>query len=194
MPERWLTELRKIDQVQPSNDLLELAEGGPSLPELGPQPAARVTVVVVAILVAAAGTWGAFAALRGTNGTQRGAAGGPEAFSAVWPETSLAAAHQIQAHVDAGDPRFQWRTEAGAVALRYAREVLGWPAPIASVTATDDSDTVIVSLNGPDASCEGSECLGPQPPQTIVTVTLQRLVRSGESGIWSVTAVNPSPA
>jgi len=194
MPERWLTELRKIDQVQPSHDLLELDEGSPSLPELGPQPAARVTVVVVAILVAAAGTWGAFAALRSTNGVERGAAGGSEAFSAVWPETSLADAQQIQAHVDAGDPRFQWRTDAGAVALRYAQEVLGWPAPVAGVTATDDPDTVIVSLNGPDASCEGAECQGPQPPQTIVTVTLQRLVRSGEGGIWSVTAVNPSPA
>jgi hypothetical protein len=176
----------------PSLDLLERAEDGPFLPEPRPRPAARVTAVLVALLVAAAGSWVAFAALRGTDGVEQGPAGDSEAFSALWPETSLADAQQIQASVDAGDPEVQWRTDAGGVALRYAQEVLGWPDPIAGVTATDDSDTVIVSLHGADASCEGAECQEPPPPQTqtIVNVTLQRLVRLGEGGIWSVTAVN----
>jgi hypothetical protein len=190
MAERWLTELRKIDRVEPSLGLLERAEAGPFLPDTGPRPAARATIVVVALLVAAAGSWGAFAALRGTSPADHGSAGGPEAFAALWPETSLADARQIQARVDAGDPVVRWRTEAADVALRYAQEVLGWPEPIAGLTAPDGSDTAIVSLHGPDASCSGAECQGWQPQQIAVTVTVQRLVRSGEGGIWSVTAVN----
>lgn len=190
MPERWLTELRKIDRVEPSLDLLERAEGGPFLPEPGPRAAVRVRAVLVAILIAAAGSWGAFAALRGADRVELGPAGGSDTFSALWPETSLADAQQIQARVDAGDPEVQWRTSAGAVSLRYAQQVLDWPDPIVGVTVTDDPDTVIVSLHGPDASCREAECQKPQPRQTIVTLSLQRLVRSGEGGIWSVTAVN----
>jgi hypothetical protein len=190
MPERWLTELGKIDRMGPSLDLLERAEGGPFLPEPRSRPAARVTAAIVALLVAVAGGWVAFDALRGTDGVDKRPAGDPDAFSALWPETSLADAHQIQAHVDAGDPEVQWRTDAGGVALQYAKEVLGWPDPIAGATTTDDPDSVIVSLHGPDASCEGAECQEPQPPQSMVNVTLQRLVRAGEGGIWSITAVN----
>lgn len=190
MTERWLSELEKIDQMEPSLDLLERAERRPSLPEPGPRPSRRIGIAVFAILVAVAGSWGAFAALRGSSGIGRGPASGPEGFNALWPETSLTDAQGIQARVDAGDPDVQWRTDAGAVALRFAEEKLGWPDPIAGVTATDDPDTVRVSLHGPDASCQGAECGGPQPAQTIVNVTLQRLARSGEGGIWSVTAVD----
>jgi hypothetical protein len=190
MAERWLTELGKIDRMGPSPDLLERAEGGPFLPEPRPRPAARVTAVLVALLVATAGSWAAFAALRGTGGVEQGSAGDPEAFSALWPETSLADAQQIQSRVNSGDLEVQWRTDAGELALRYAKEVLGWPDPVAGVTATDDPDTVTVSLHGPDASCQGAECQEPPPPQMIVNVTLQRLVRPGEGGIWSITAVN----
>jgi hypothetical protein len=188
MPERWLTELGKIDRMGPSLGLLERAEAGPFLPEPRPRPAARVTAAIVALLVAVAGGWVAFDALRGNDGVKQPAED-PQTFSALWPETSLANAQQIQVRVDAGDQAVQWRTDAGEVALRYAKEVLGWPDPIAGVIATDDPDAV-VSLHGPDASCRGTECQEPQPRQTIVTVTLQRLVRSGEGGIWSVTAVN----
>lgn len=190
MPERWLTELRKIDGVEPSIGLLERAEGGPFLPDPGSRPMARATTVFVAILIAAAGSWGAFVALRGSDGVQ-GAADGRDGFTALWPETSLADAQQIQAQVDAGDPKVQWRTEAGAVALRYAEEVLGWPAPIAGVTAMDDPDTVGVSLRGPVASCRTAECDEPQPQQIGVSLMLQRLVRPGDGGIWSVTALGP---
>lgn len=189
MPERWLTELGKIDRMEPSLDLLERAEGGPFLPEPRPRPAARVTAAIVALLIAVVGGWVAFDALRGTDRVRQ-PAGDPELFSALWPETSLADAQQVQERVDAGDPDLQWRTDAGGVALRYGEEVLGWPNPIAGATATDDPDTLIVSLHGPDASCEGAECQEPRPPQSMVNVTLQRLVRAGEGGIWSITAVN----
>lgn len=188
MPERWVAELRKIDRVEPAYDLLERAESGPLLPDPAPRPLARATIVLVAALVAAAGSWGAFAALRGAGGTDGGPAG-PETYDPLWPETSIAVAQQVQARVDAGDPDLQWRTKAGDVALRYAEEVLGWPEPIAGVTTADDPDAALVSVHGPDASCSGDECKQWQPRQITVNMTLRRLVRSGEGGIWSVTAV-----
>ena len=46
-----------------------------------------------------------------------------------------------------------------------------------------------MSLYGPDASCQEEACSIPSP-QSIVTLTVQRLVRSGDGGIWSVTAVD----
>jgi hypothetical protein len=188
MPERWLTELGKVDRLQPPLDLLERAEGGPFLPEPGPRPVARAGVVFVAVLVAAAGSWATFAAFRGTDGVERRPIDA-SAFSGLWPESSLMDAQQAQTRVDAGDPDVQWRTEAGAVAVQYTREILGWPEPLAGVTATDDPDKAIVRLHGPDASCRGGGCQESQPEQIVVMVTLQRLVRSGEGGVWSVTTV-----
>lgn len=190
MSERWLTELRKIDWVDPSPDLLERAnEGGPMLPDPGLPTGLRVKTLVIAILVAAAGSWAAFAGLSGIDGARQDAADGQGAFKALWPEMSRAEAEQVQEQVDAGDPTAQWRIDAGSVALRYAQEVLAWPNPIAGSTGTDNPDIVISTVHGPDVSCSGTECQEPQP-QEIVTITLERLVRAGEGGIWSVTAVN----
>jgi hypothetical protein len=184
MSERWLTELRRMGRMEPSGNLLERAERMPQLPpEPGPSPAARLRVVLIALLVAVAGFWGVFAALNGAIDERQAA--GSETF-ALWPETSLAEAQQVQSRVDAGDQTLQWRTDAASVALQYGQDVLGWPHPIAGVTMSDVADTVVVSLHGPDATCQGTAC----EPQSIVTMTLERLVRSGDGGIWSVTAVD----
>jgi len=190
--ERWLSQLQKIDRVEPSYGLLERAEAGPFLPEPGPRPMARAVIVVFAALVAAAGTWGAFAALRGVGGTD-GVAGGrdPATFQALWPETRLSDAQEVQERLDAGDPAVQWRIDAADVALRYARGVFGWPDPIASVRAGDDPDMVYVDLFGPIASCSGAACEVPQPQQIGLNLTLERVVRSGDGGIWSVTLLGP---
>ena len=191
MPERWLTEMRKIGRMEPFEDLLERAERGPSLPEPGSRPATRMAVALFAVAIAVAGSWLAFRALTGTGDAQP-MSGGTADFSAMWPETSLLEAQQVQALADVGDPEVQWRTDAATVAVRFAHVVLGWSDPMAGVTATDDPDTVSVSLHGPDASCQGAACSDPQLRQTIVTVTLQRLVRQGDGGIWSVIAVDGS--
>jgi hypothetical protein len=188
MPERWLTEMQKIGQMEPIPDLLERAERGPSLPAPRPRPTSRVAAAIVAVVITIAGGWMAYAALGGTGGRQP-LSDGATGFTATWPETSLTEAQQVQARVDAGDPAVQWRLDPAAVALRFGRVVLGWPAPLAGETTTNDPDTVIVSLHGPDASCSGEACSIPSP-QSVVTLTLQRLVRSGNGGIWSVTAVD----
>lgn len=191
MSEGWLTELRKIDRVDPSPDLLERAqEDGPILPDPGPPTGLRMKTLIIAALVGAAGSWAALAGLSGIDGARQEPANDQEVFKALWPEKSHSEAEQVQAQVDAGDPSIQWRIDVGGVALRYAEEVLRWPNPIAGSTSTDDADTVIVSVHGPDVSCSGTECQKPQAPQRIVTLTLERLVRLGDGGIWSVTAVN----
>lgn len=191
MTERWQTKLRVIDHIEPSQDLLERAEAGPRLPDPGPPPAARVMAVLVAAVIAVAGGWGAFAALRSDPGVGREPAGGEDAVTALWPETLLADARKVQEQADAGNAAVQWRTEAADVALRYAQEVLGWPDPIAGLSITDGPDTVSVGLRGPIASCSGDPCEEPQPQQIGVSLTLQRLVRPGDGGIWSVTALGP---
>jgi len=155
MPERWLTEMRKIGRMEPFEDLLERAERGPSLPEPGSRPATRMAVALFAVAIAVAGSWLAFRALTGTGDAQP-MSGGTADFSAMWPETSLLEAQQVQALADVGDPEVQWRTDAATVAVRFAHVVLGWSDPMAGVTATDDPDTVSVSLHGPDASCQGA--------------------------------------
>jgi hypothetical protein len=146
--------------------------------------------VIVAALVAVAGIWGAFAALRGVGDADGVAGDDTGAFEALWPETSFAQAQQVQERVDAGDPAVQWRTDAADVAIRYAKAVLGWPDPIAGVRATDDADVVSVSVFGPIASCTGAACEA-QPQQIGIHLNLGRIVRSGEGGIWSVTELGP---
>ncbi len=180
--------MQKIGRMEPIPDLLERAEHGPSLPEPRPRPTSRVAAALVAVVITLAGGWMAYAALSGTGGRQPLSDGATD-FTATWPETSLTEAQQVQERVDAGDPAVQWRMDPAGVALRFGRAVLGWPNPLAGETTTNDPDTVIVSLHGPDASCQGEACSGPSP-QSIVTLTLRRLVRSGDGGIWSVTAVD----
>jgi hypothetical protein len=188
MPERWLAEMNKIGWLEPNEDLLERAERGPSLPDQGARLTSRMTAAALAIVIAIAGGWLAYNAFSGTSGRQPLGNGTTGFTATTWPETSLQTAEQVQARVDRGDPDVQWRTDPGAVALRYGQQVLGWPTPIVGVTTTDDPDMVTVSLHGPEAACQGAGCS--TPPQTIVTLTLQRLVRAGDGGIWSMTAVD----
>jgi hypothetical protein len=186
MPERWLAELHRVSRTHPEDDLLRRAEEGPRLPEPSPRSTTRLGAILVAVLIAIVGVSGVFAASRRGAGSTQVASD----QTLLWPETSLAGALRVQERVDAGDRDVQWRVDPAAVALRYADEVLGWPSPLAGVSATDDPDVTIVSLNGPDASCEASDCKSPQP-QVAVLLTLERVVRTGDGGIWSVTEVSP---
>lgn len=186
MTERWLVEMQKVERLEPIPDLLARAEVGPSLAEPSPPPGRRVVAGLVALVIAIAGGWLAFSALNASGGRQ--ATGDGSSSVAGWPDASVAEAQKVQAKVDSGAPEAQWRTDAAAVALRYGQTVLGWPSPLAGVNATDDPDVVVVSLHGPDASC-AAPCSGSVSPQSIAILTLQRLVRKGDGGVWSVTSV-----
>ncbi len=192
MTERWLAEMQKIGRMEPSHDdlddVMERAERGPSLPEPRARASSRVAAALLAVAIMVAGGWMALAATSGTEDRQA-SADGVIAFEGLWPENSLAEAQQAQALVDAGDTTVQWHLDASGVALHYGREVLGLGIPLAAETQTNDPDTVLVSLHGLHASCEGPDC--PVSSESSMTLTLQRLVRSGEGGIWSVTAAAP---
>ncbi len=190
MTERWLAEMHKIGRMEPSHDdlddVMERAERGPSLPEPRARTASRLAAALLAVAIMVAGGWMAYAAIDGTGGRQA-LGDGAIAFDGLWPETSLAEAQQAQALVDAGDTTVQWRLDASGVALHYGREVFGLNIPLAAETQTNDPNTVLVSLHGLDAPCEGSDCS--VSSESSMTLTLRRLVRPGEGGIWSVTAV-----
>lgn len=181
MTERWLAEMKKVERLGPTSDLLARAEAQPPRPVPASSMRSRVAAGLFAILIAVGGAWVAYAALNDGGRTSAGSA----SRQWGWPDTSTGQAQHEQTRVDGGEQ--QWRTDAAAVALRFGREVLGWPAPIAAVTSTDDPDNVVVSLHGPDASCSGVDCSS--PPQQTVTLSLQRLERLGDGGIWSVTRV-----
>ena len=92
----------------------------------------RLASAVVALVVAAAGTLGAFAAFRGPGPTQPGA-GDEESFHALWPEQTFAEAQAVQGQADAGDPDVRWRLHADEFAGGFAEEVLGWKDWVAGV-------------------------------------------------------------
>ena len=106
MPERWLTELRKLDALEPSADVFDQAKEGPRPRSSMPSARGRLGVALVALVVAIAGGSGAFFAFRDR---------GPEplasfpGFHALWPEQELTVAQDAQAKADAGDPKFAWR-------------------------------------------------------------------------------------
>lgn len=114
--------------------------------------------MVVAVLVAA-GSWARSRLCR--SGQCRGGPPGSDTdgFEALWPEASLSAAQPFQERVEGtrATPTRQCRGEPTQQTLLFGtrREVLGWPDPIAGVMATDNPDTVRVSIFGLTVSCTG---------------------------------------
>lgn len=145
----------------------------------------RVSAGVIALLVAIAGTSAAFLAFRGPGEVRQPAASGLDDFHALWPEQTMAEAQAAQDRLDSGDPGLQWRLTSDAVVSRFARHVLGWEAPFIESCGTfppDQScntqpDTAIWYVHRGCLVCGG------------VAVEVQRLVRTGETGVWSVTRV-----
>ncbi len=151
----------------------------------------RLSSAALALVVAAAGIGVAVAALggHGPAPNPNPVASGPESFHALWPEQTLSGAQREQDAVEHGAD--QWRLDPNQVAIRFGQEVLGW---------TDNSDTVPdgpngcrvdpqhCSNDGPDSATRPIYELG--GPGGQIVVHLQRLVRHGAGGIWSVTSAD----
>lgn len=184
MTERWLHELSKVSSLGPTTDLMNRVEESP---ELAPLPTtttkSRLTAIAIVFVILAVGSWAAFGALRNSGGATQALDGAQPTMT--WPDDSVADAQHAQDLADAGSA--QWRLDPGSVALRYGQDVLGWPNPIVGTTQTDNPDMVVAQLSGPDASC--TDCGGSSAPRQSLNLTLQRLVRSGDGGVWSVTSV-----
>lgn len=72
MPERWRSELQRIDHLHPDDDLVERALGRPARPSSAPRPSARVAIIVVALLLPAL-AYGAFALMARRSAVEPGA-------------------------------------------------------------------------------------------------------------------------
>jgi hypothetical protein len=113
--------------------------------------------------------------------------------SQAWPHQTRAEAEQAQATVDSGNTELQWQTQAEQVAIRYGTGVLGWNE-VGFDDSLDGASGDSVSLyaascqiaSGGAEPCDGS---GTDHGDEEALITLEHLVRQGEGGVWTVTAV-----
>jgi len=150
----------------------------------------RVATAAFALLIAVAGSVGAFVAFRGPGAHRpQPAAGETEEFLGLWPEQTLDAARAVQEAVGGGDPDVRWRLDPERTAAHFAEEVLGWPGEgLVYGEGVRGPDLLIVDVGTPPPSCPTPGC-PPQMAERSVRLTEERLVRPGEGGIWSVTRV-----
>ena len=106
---------------------------------------------------------------------------GLEPFHALWPERTRAKAEAAQEAADRGDAP-EWRLEAVSTASEFTKRVMGWKV-------------VVEQSGGCIRDCDFDEnhqgfnvhhdCLVCEA----IVVVVDRLVRPGEGGVWSVTEV-----
>jgi hypothetical protein len=154
----------------------------------------RIGTTVLALVVAVAGTTLAFNSLHG--GDAQIAAGDPSPSGPLanwqppevpflWPENwsrdGFEQVQRVQEAADAGDANATWRLDPNQVIDQFAKGVLGW----ASVDVHSQVSGPGFEEWGISQAC--SEC--PPPPDVYERVRLVQPVRGGQSGIWSVAAV-----
>lgn len=157
----------------------------------------RLGAIAVALLVSTAG-------LGGTLTLLSNRALGPTSGEAtpLWPQANFEQAKGAQERADAGDPGFTWQLGGREVVERFAIEQLGWSGvwfheienkdEIAADVGPFD-DPVRLSAQGQLGSvrvfvtaCEaipGNQCAA-------AYVTVERLVRDDETGVWTVIDVD----
>jgi hypothetical protein len=126
-------------------------------------------------------------------------------WAGIWPQTSHADALAVQNAADAGDPSATWQVDGVSVLERFASERFGWEAPMlqrianaaemsepgapiddpAELSDPNTSGPIRVLVVGCALGSEGKTC-------PAAYVTAQRLIRDDPTGIWSVTAYEPT--
>lgn len=135
--------------------------------------------------------------------------GGPEEapdgppWKGLWPQDSREAAERAQAASERGDDRYSWQLapDGEEVVLRYVGEELGWsrPRPLDIETPAGAGESlrrwrVLRCAPGarnpdyPQVDCAPTD-RGTYPA---VYVTVERLLRHGDRGLWIVTSVDPT--
>ena len=141
----------------------------------------RLTFAALFVVVAAAGCRGG-----SPTALQRaGEPGGSDGFFALWPEHTLKAAMQAQARTDAG--QHPWRLDPAATAEHFARDVLGREEVIVRTCPFEQEPNCWAG----DISRPNTSFLHMSWRQGASDLIAQvdRLVRPGEGGIWSVSWV-----
>jgi hypothetical protein len=157
----------------------------------------RVLTIAVAMTVGLGSIVGLlFAFGLGHSAAQPGAGG----WAGTWPQSSLQDARTAQAGADANDPAYTWQLDGATVLRRYTSDQLGWSGfsfltitPGKSGEATGYNNEP--DLNNPDASgpfrfmVMGCANSAPDVTCPTATITIERLLRHDQTGIWSVVKV-----
>lgn len=164
----------------------------------------RLTSGAVALLVAAAGTTMVFAAFG--PGLRDAQPASQASWEGYWPQDSEKDAEAAQAAADAGDPAYTWQLDGKAVLGRFATQHLGWTRmyfidvqnseEVSGELGRLDPESVLddVEASGPfrflisECNPEGSGQVG--CPGAYVSI--ERLLRQDNTGIWSVTRADPT--
>lgn len=160
----------------------------------------RLSAGIVALVIAAAGLAGPYFLFAGGARSRPSADRGP--WRGLWPQVSWAEAESAQEAADSNDPAFSWQVDAKSTIERFARDQLGWSeVRFESLSNTEELAPDIGWVDDPadlaDASQVGplrfliSACREPEPGTLCEAayVTIERLLRRDETGIWSVTHV-----
>lgn len=122
----------------------------------------------------------------------------PSPWRGIWPQDSRAEAETAQGAADGGDGHFTWQRyeEGQEVAMRYAGEVLGWDRSLSLDLEVPEGATgwfarwrLLRCGPGPNTAYPEIHCALTSGADTYeaVIVTLERLLRRDETGIWIVT-------
>lgn len=109
----------------------------------------------------------------------------PRGFFALWPEHTAQQAQAAQGRADVGED--VWRLDPSPTAERFGEEALGWEEVIVRTCPFEEEPNC-----GPvrDPEPDGAwRYLSRSAGRSDLIVRLDRLVRSGEGGIWSVSWV-----
>jgi hypothetical protein len=134
-------------------------------------------------------------------GSPEDAPDGPP-WKGLWPQDSREAAERAQAASERGDDRYSWQLapDGEEVVLRYVGEELGWsrPRPL-DLLVPEGTEGVLrwrvirctpnaANPDYPNVDCAPSAAHAYQA----VYVTVERLLRHDERGLWMVTVVEPT--
>jgi hypothetical protein len=121
----------------------------------------------------------------------------------LWPQDSREEGQRAQAAADAGDPRYSWQLGADGedVVLRYVRGELGWaqPQPL-DIQVPEDAEgwlrrwrVIRCAPRAANPDYPEVECAPPADrTYPAVYLTVERLLRHDDGGLWIVTGVEPN--
>lgn len=125
------------------------------------------------------------------------------AWRGIWPQDSREEGERAQAAADGGGGHYAWQLgpDGEEVVLRYVREQLGWvkPRPL-DIEVPEDATgwlrqwrVIRCAPGAQNADYPQVDCAPPDGrTYPAVYITVERLLRRDDSGLWIVTAVEPT--
>lgn len=162
---------------------------------LPPERRRLLALTAAAILAVGIGVW-----VFPNNGEEP--EGQETTWRGLWPQDSREEGQRARAAAGAGDPPYSWQLgeDGGDVVLRYVRGDLGWarPQPL-DIQVPEDAEgwlrrwrVLRCAPRATNPDYPEVECAPPADrTYPAVHVTVERLLRRDEEGLWIVTGVEP---